>query len=260
MKARYYAAVGLLIALALTAWPRSGTAGTDEFGDGPFAMQLRVATSARLPVVGTQRSVTTSLLLVSWERDGTAGALTQRHRVCDVRMEGGSGGVAPRVPDAFVQSLPSRQYPAEFRPGQGGRYMADFGLEAIGFDPRLTNGQLPAAPGDAGVLDPDADGRPGATIELRIPVFGRARIYVVQRSHLLLRGSRTEAGRIAGDVEIRLLEQRALGADPALFNHTPAVEPDPARSGFVLVRVPEGTGCGRLRRDAGQLFANAVKP
>lgn len=253
-----YRAVLLLIGVSLLAWPTRGTAGTDEFGEGPFAMQLRVAATARLPVVGTQRSVTTSLLLVDWERVDGDGALTQHHRVCDVRMEGGTGGVAPSVPDAFVQSLPSRHYPAEFRLAHGGRYAADMGLETIGFDPRITGGELPGAAGDAGVLDSDADGQPGATIELHVPLFGRARIFVVQRSHLVLRGARTEAGRIAGDVEFRLLEQRAIGADPALFNHTPVVKADPARSGFTLVRVPEGTSCSVLRKRAGRLFGSKV--
>lgn len=227
---------------------------------GRYAMELRIASSMKLPLLPSERSMTTSLLLVDLERDG--GKLVQRHKVCDVRMEG-SSLMRVVVPRAFVDGLAARQYAALLRPvgmgeGEGGAggwlYQADMGPEAIGFDPQATGGKLPTTSDDPGVRDSDGDGRPGATIELRVPAFGRVRLFVVQHSHLMLQGQQTARDRIEGEVEIRRLEQRTLGAEPGFFGRTPSLRPDPARSGFTLVRVPDSLDCNSLREAAGSLF------
>jgi hypothetical protein len=219
---------------------------------GTYAMELRLASATRIPIFGTQRSVTTSLMLVDVERAG--GGWSQRHRVCDVRVSGGSA-MKMIVPDAFVRGLPVRRYPAVLRDGaEGVRYTADMGVEAIGFDPAATGGALPQEAGDPGVLDSDGDGEPGATVELRIPAAGRARLYIVQRSHLVLSGRETAPDRIEGGVQVLVQEQRTLAADPGFFARTPSTRPDPARSGFTLVRAPGVRSCDDLRRDAETLF------
>lgn len=219
---------------------------------GPFAMELRLASATRIPLLGSQRSVTTSLLLVDVER--TAGGWSQRHRVCDVRVKGPSA-LRMVVPEAFVRGLAVRRYPAVLRGGSGGlRYTADMGLEAIGFDPAASGGTLPRRAGDPGVLDSDGDGSPGATVELRLPATGRARLYIVQRSHLVLTGRETGPDRIEGGVQVLVQEQRTLGADPGFFARTPAIRAEPARSGFTLVRAPGVRDCGGLRREASSLF------
>lgn len=248
-------------ALLLAAHPPGSAAGApgpagggSEAWSGSHAMELRLASATRLPLFGTQRSVTTSLLLVDVARDG--GGWTQRHRVCGVRVMTGSSAVRMVVPDAFVRGLGVRRYPAALRGGPGGlRYTADMGLEAIGFDPAATGGVLPARADDPGVVDSDRDGSPGATVELRLPAGGRAKLYIVQRSHLVLDGRETAPDRIEGGVQVLVQEQRTLGADPAFFARTPATRPEPARSGFTLVRAPEARSCDDLRRDAAALFA-----
>ena len=63
----------------------------------------------------------------------------------------------------------------------------------------------------------------------------------------MLHGRQTAPGRVEGGVEVRLLEQRTLGAEPAAFGRTLPLRADPQRSRFWLQRVPPGTGCAELR-------------
>lgn len=220
---------------------------------GSYALELRLASSTRIPLLGSQRSVTTSLMLVDVER--TPDGWTQRHRVCDVRVKG-SSALRMIVPDAFVRGLPVRRYPAVLDEGaQGVRYTADMGLEAIGFDPTVTGGALPRDADDPGVRDSDRDGSPGATVLLEVPAAGRAKLYIAQRSHLVLSGRETAPDRIEGGVQVRFQEQRTLGADPGFFARTPATRPDPGRSGFTLVRAPGARSCDDLRLASAELFA-----
>lgn len=223
----------------------------DGLGPGRYALELRVASTARVPLLRPDRSVATSLLLVEVER--SAGGWTQRPRACDVRVRNSSVGVHTTIPPAFVDGLPEREYPLRMwgAPGEL-RYRADLGVETVGLQPAQDEGELPTRPGHPSVADTDGDGEPGATIELRVPVLGTARIFVVQRSHLVLQGRQTAPGRVEGTVEIRLLEQRALGAEPGFFHRTPTIRPDPERSGFTLLRLPDDAGCDDLAPARGQ--------
>ncbi len=226
-------------------------AGGGEAWTGSFAMRLDLASTTRIPLLGGQRSVTTSLLLVDVERAGDG--WTQRHRVCGVRVTG-SSVARMTVPAAFVRGLPVRRYPAVLRDSVGSvRYSADMGVEAIGFDPAATGGVLPSRAGDPGVRDSDGDGRPGATIELRVPA-ARAKLFIVQRSHLVLSGREVSPDRIEGGVKVLVQEQRTLGAEPGFFARTPSIRPDPGRSGFVLARAPGVRSCEELLRAAPGLF------
>lgn len=220
-------------------------------------MELRVVSTAKLPLMPSERSVTTTVMLVdlSHGRRADPGGLIQRHQVCDVRVEG-SSFVRTVIPPAFVRGLPIRRYPVllDLRDEGSWRYRADLGMETIGFDPQASGGMLPEQRNDPGVVDTDEDGQPGATVELRVPAFGRIRLFIAQHSHLILRGVQVGPDRIEGDVDIRLLEQRTLGAEPGFFNRTPTIRPDSARSRFTLVRVPGAMDCSTLRESANTLF------
>lgn len=252
------AGLGAILLAGLLPSPGAGAAGPPRGAgawSGPYAMELRLASATRIPLLGSQRSVTTSLMLVDVERAG--GGWVQRHRVCGVRVKG-SAGVRMIVPDAFVRGLAVRRYPAVLADGaQGVRYTADMGVEAIGFDPAATGGALPRGADDPGVRDSDRDGSPGATVEIRVPAAGRARLYIVQRSHLVLSGRETAPDRIEGGVQVLVQEQRTLGADPGYFARTPRIRAEPSRSGFTLVRAPSVRNCEDLVRESGRLFASS---
>jgi hypothetical protein len=238
-------ALGVLAILPLCA-----SAGWEEAWEGRYALELRVASVARVPVVGAQRSVTRSLLLVDVERQG--GRLMQRQRVCHIDIQ--SPRVRMTVPEAYVRALQPREYPAEIRGDEGARsYTADSGMDYVGYDPRFTGGALPANRTSPGVLDSDRDGEPGATVVGHFPLFGSVRMFVAQRSHLVLRGRRVAADRVEGRIEVLALEQRMLGASNRLFNRDLTVQPDPSASGFTMVRAPLDD-CGALVRRASTLF------
>jgi hypothetical protein len=209
-------------------------------------MELRIASVARIPLIGDQHSVTTSRMLVDLQRQGTR--WIQRHQVCEVRVEGDAGGARMTVPPAFVRNLSAREYPISLREGSTGwSYTADMGVELIGLDPTFAEASLPRNARHPGVRDTDGDGAAGATIVMQIPALGRVKLYVVQRSHLVLNGRRAPDGSVRGTVDIRMQEQRTIGAKPALLGRSPAFLPVPARSDFSLIRVPANTDCSQLR-------------
>ena len=236
---------------ALALLPLCASARRVDAWEGRYALEMRVASVARVPVMGEQRSVTRSLLLVEVERSG--GRLVQRQRVCDVAIR--TPNVRMTVPDAFVHALAPREYTAEVRGDAAhGRYSADPGIEYVGYDPRLTGGALPRDRRSPGVVDSDGDGEPGATVVGHFPVFGRVSFFVAQRSHLVLRGRQLSADRVEGAVDVLLLEQRTLGSSNRFFGQTLAVRPDPAASGFTMLRTTF-RGCPELVRGADALFA-----
>jgi hypothetical protein len=207
----------------LAALPLCTSARHADVWEGRYAMELRVGSVARVPVMGAQRSVTRSLLLVEVERRG--GRLVQRQSVCDVDID-----------------APERSY------------TADSGVDHVGYDPRLTGGALPADARSPGVVDSDGDGAPGATVVGHFPVVGKVRFFVAQRAHVVLHGRRTSDDRVEGGVEVRVLEQRTLGASNRMFARTLPLRPDPATSGFTMVRT-DAAGCDALIKDARTLFA-----
>jgi hypothetical protein len=235
----------------LAALPLCTSARHADVWEGRYAMELRVGSVARVPVMGAQRSVTRSLLLVEVERRG--GRLVQRQRVCDVDID--SPHVRMTVPAAFVRALAPREYTAEVRGNAPERsYTADSGVDHVGYDPRLTGGALPADARSPGVVDSDGDGAPGATVVGHFPVVGKVRFFVAQRAHVVLHGRRTSDDRVEGGVEVRVLEQRTLGASNRMFARTLPLRPDPATSGFTMVRT-DAAGCDALIKDARTIFA-----
>jgi hypothetical protein len=235
----------------LAALPLCASARRAHVWEGRYAMELRVGSIARVPMMGAQRSVTRSLLLVEVER--RAGRLVQRQRVCDVDIN--SPRLRMTVPTAFVRALAPREYPADVRGDAPDRsYTADSGVDHVGYDPRLTGGTLPRDARSPGVVDSDGDGAPGATVVAHFPVVGQVRFFVAQRAHVVLHGRRTSDDRVEGDVEVLLLEQRTLGASNRMFARTLPLRPDPANSRFTMVRT-DAVGCDALIKDARMIFA-----
>lgn len=158
-------------------------------------MELRIASVARIPLIGDQHSVTTSWMLVDLQQEGAR--WMQRHQVCDVRVHGDAGGARLIVPPVFLRSLPARVYPVSLTArNDRGSYSADMGVELIGLERSYSEASLPRNARRPGVRDTDGDGAPGATIEMQIPALGRVKLYVVQRSHLVLNGHRAPDGSV----------------------------------------------------------------
>ena len=216
--------------------------------EGHYAAVNRVASVARVPVMGSERSVTTTLLLVDVEREG--GRWMQRQTVCDVRVQSSRARMV--IPEAFVRSIRPRSYPV--RQDAENAYTADLGLQTVGFDPAVTGGAMPTRADQAGVVDSDGDGQPGATVVGHFPVFGRVRLFIAQRTHVVLRGRQTSPDRVEGGIDVLVLEQRTLDASNRIFRRTLDVAPDQGKSSFTMVRTGART-CEELKRGEATLFA-----
>ncbi len=212
---------------------------------GVYALEMETVTSATVPVVGETLATTTSLMLARIEPGD--GGLVQRHHVCDIRIEGVTDLARTVLPPAFLQALPEVTYPVAFVPEGGGwRYEADMGRVAVGYDPARAGDAMPVSAGDAGIIDWDLDGSPGATVRVEVPLFRDADVYVVQRSHATLSGLIADDGTISGRAALVEFDQAVLGASHRLFTRAPDIVPVAERGRFSLRPVPADTTCEGL--------------
>ena len=90
------------------------------------------------------------------------------------------------------------------------------------------------------------DGHPGATVIVDVPVLGELEIYIAQRTHQSLHGRLTDDGTLEGGIHGHALDQETLDATSALMKVSPVMRPDPDRSAWWMVTVPEDTTCETL--------------
>lgn len=212
---------------------------------GTYRLEMRMATRTRLPLAGLVRSSSVSISMVEIRRDGPH--WIQSHRVCRFRSGENAALVRLVFPERFIASLARPTYPLQLtRNGAVWRYQADLGMEHVGYKADHGDGKLPMTPDDPAVYDSDGDNRPGATVILSIPLFPNAELYVVQRGHSILRGRVVEPERVEGGIDVRLFEQRVIGARPSLLHYTPEIMPDSNASRFSLTRVAPQSSCQPL--------------
>jgi hypothetical protein len=83
-----------------------------------------------------------------------------------------------------------------------------------------------------------------------VPLLPDGELYVVQRGHSVLNGRINQPGKIDGGIEVKLFEQRVLGAWPGFLNKSPEIKPDPKESRFSIAPVPVGSTCESLKKSA----------
>ena len=216
---------------------------------GRYGMVLDTATISKLPFIGKTPGGSRGWLLVDISGEGAE----RRHqlRTCDVIVTGAQGHEARvEVPAAFIAAIPRNQRDARLLPTDGGgwSYSMDMGEDFVGYDPARHPGGVPDQADHPAVTDFDGDGQPGATMLIRVPVFGDVAIYVAQRAHIRLDGRVDLDGGVRGGVTFLAMEQRTLAASHSLFASTPEMTTDPSRSGFVLRPMPADTDCRNLRQ------------
>ena len=211
---------------------------------GAYRLEMRYGSFADLPILGAVRSATVSTSLVHIR--GGDGTLEQTHRVCDARFEGAVPGVRIEMPARFVAALGAHTYPITLAAeGAGWSYHADLGLEYVGWH-RDDRAPLPESPDEPGVYDWDGDGRPAATLRIRLPIATAGELYVVQRAHSVLDGRIVAPDRVEGSIQVLRFEQAVIGARPGFLRRSPKATQDAERSRFVLARVDDATACGDL--------------
>lgn len=211
---------------------------------GTYALTHEVVTVAKVPVFRDVRSRAVVRSLLTVRRDGDR--LLQRQEICAFTLDSRSLVGRTVLPAAFVRAMPIREREIHVTPaGEGWRYEADLGPLPVGWDP--ARGPLPTRLDDPAVADTDRDGRPGATVLVRVPVYGNVRVYVAQESHLVLRGTLGADGGVTGTIAPVTLASSVLDADVGLLARSPEVRFDADASGFRIEPVAAGTTCDALR-------------
>lgn len=191
-------------------------------------MEMVLASRADVPVLGATRAQVRSTLAARLVR--TPEGWVQEQEVCTSQVVDRKGLVKTRLPDAFVDALPTARFPVELTPADGGwRYAADFGLQAIGW---TGEGALPREAADPRVVDHEGDGKPGATVLVEAPIAGTGEVWVVQVGRTRAEGRLGDDGAIVGRLSVRGFAQAVIGASSRLLRHGPRVTPDDDASWF----------------------------
>lgn len=237
----------ILVLAAAGAAAASSPVSTSVLPAGRYGMVLETATIQKLPVVGRTKGGTRGWVLVDLAE--TTAGLEQHMTTCEVIVTGMRGTESRvEVPDAFVESIPPNRRPVVLSPkgDDTWTYSVDLGEDVVGWDPERSP-TMPTEAGHPAVVDFEGDGQPGATMQLKLPVFGSVDLFVVQHAHISLSGTLDAEGTVRGGVVYHRLDQATVGASHPFFTATPPMWPDPSRSGFVLRPVPEATDCSSLR-------------
>lgn len=244
---KFYSAGALLIGSSLLATVALSSAQEENLlPSGMYRLEMIMASTTKIPFFGTSKSASRSLSLVEIRRDG--GEIIQSHRVCDFRVLEDSAMIKMIFPEKFIAALAKHSYPIQLgKDAQGWIYRADLGVERIGYRGNGTEDNLPAKIDDAAVFDWDADGRPGATLKLSVPLLPAGELYIVQRGQSILTGRFVRPGSIEGGLEVRQFDQRVLGARPGFLARSPEIEPNHKESRFSLTQVAADSSCESLR-------------
>ncbi len=219
---------------------------------GTFHLRMRAETHAKVPVLGTAIINTTTDLLASVSRQGQQ--WVQRHTTCAVNTVTRRAIAQTILPDRFIRSLGVKRYALDLEQHQDGwSYTARLNPQHIGYDSKVSGGVMPTDKEDPSIIDWDNDGKPGATILLKIPLFGKVAIHMVQFNHTQLDGRIESADRISGHVIMLQQNQRTIGADNRLFIANPSIKPAPEPQPFEMERIPEGSTCAAVLSKAAAL-------
>ena len=226
--------------------------------DGRHALFMRSATQARLPVLGERPGASEAWVLVDVKNSGP-GTATAVHRPCAVRVLGAGDRANVRLGPGFLEAMGSRATTWRFHPDSSGWAVeTDLGMHHVGYDPATTGGLLPSDAKADGVVDHEGDGHPGATVIVDVPVLGELEIYIAQRTHQSLHGRLTDDGTLEGGIHGHALDQETLDATSALMKVSPVMRPDPDRSAWWMVTVPEDTTCETLASRACEARATGI--
>lgn len=246
-------ALCLSACLATSLSARAGAPPAPPDLSGHWLLQLRMATEAIVPVIGSIRTATVSTLAL--HLTPAPGGWLATPALCTSRIEGGTALARTVLPDALLASLRPKPWLATLQPAPDGgwRFLADPGPDDIGWDPAA--GPLPLLPGDPAARDTDSDGHPGATVFVEVIGITAGQVYVAQRAHARLDGQfipgagsapRAGAGTgadtdaISGRALLVELRQNILGATSPLLQKPLKILPDPENSTFSIQRSAPG--------------------
>ncbi len=184
------------------------------------------------------------------------GKLFQIDRFCHAEQKLNQRNVTPVFSDQATQAIEPRVQEVELRFESGEWHIyrpASPTLLGISGDPSLS---LSTDPEDPNLLDPDGDGNPGVTVELKIGNLINGELYItrreIYRDYLTLNSD----GNLYGHVEDES-EQFVIGASLRILaqQSDPIQIPDPGMNPLMLVRVSdEFDSCEELMMNRDLLF------
>ena len=238
----------LIPTVLLSLLPTAARADTPPDLTGDWRLELNGTNVVELPVIGTNKVRSHQVMLVHVRGKSTP---VQKHKVCSLDVFSDRSVIDTVIPKPWVAALPDKEYPLvlEPTPDGGWSYKADLLPLRIGFDPALTNDELPQDVDSPGVIDWDGDGKPAATVYLDLSMFGNVEVYLVQAANTMLEGRVESADSVQGSMLLPELRQRTIGATNRLFVTNPQVIPYPPESTFSMVRVPTGSTCADLLKE-----------
>ena len=206
--------------------------------DGVWQVLLTVVTATQVPILGDSRTSSISLALARIDGD------VQTQRICDSWMKDRNPLAQVIIPAAFNAAFPTESFPIQVTvDGERLAYHAAQAKLAVGFN---ASGAMPQRVGDPGVLDWEGDGRPGATVRVKVPIAGEGEVWMAQVGRTVLDGFVVSADRVEGRVTTLDYAQRTLGASNRLLDVNPVVRPEDALSTFVMTRVAANSTCATL--------------
>lgn len=221
---------------------------------GDWYLRIRTATDARIAIIGNTHIKATTHLLTSIREEN--GQLMQKQKTCIVDTRPSRSITRTVLPQAFIDHLPVKSYPIEIKQTSSDTwsYDADLRQQYVGYDGAAADGKIPQKSSDPAVFDWDEDGKPGASVLVDIPIFGKIRVYMVQTNHTVLTGTVKSADRIEGTTRQLLLKQRTIGADNRLLAANPTLSIGEGHDKFEMVRIPSASSCADIARLAKGTF------
>ncbi|MEW5825562.1 MAG: hypothetical protein AB1778_01915 [Candidatus Bipolaricaulota bacterium] len=223
--------------------------------EGTWAMLQVYPRIAELPLVGDSAQTSYVIQLVDVGQEGAL--LRMDDRYCFTYIEENTFLAKTEIPDAFMRSLMPHPREASVREQNGEicfeqpSYVEVRG--AILENPETD--VLPLGPEDPRVVDQDADGFPGMTVNVSLLGLMQAQIYVVQRVQYALQGVVVSPDRIEGLVDWTDEQVILSATSPLLLAGAESrPDPDPAKHIFVMLRAQEAWTCEWLRDHWREVF------
>jgi hypothetical protein len=195
-----------------------------------YILTLRTVLISHVPILGDVQSVTESQVLVTVQNGHAV------HQTCAVSVDATLGKT--QLEGGFLSALPTLHYPLAVE-----EEALDLLLEpiAMGYQGDLV---FPTHIQHPSVEDSDADGKPGVTITLQIPILGEVEMLVAQHTRTQLSGQRVAEGRWEGTAHLVEFEQIILQSGHRLLKEAPEVLP--GVGSFVLQELSGPTSCTGL--------------
>lgn len=213
-----------------------------------FHHRVELHTTTKVPVFGRTRVVTTSHLLARYTPvAGQPGRYQVEEHTCAISMVDDSSIADTTVGPGFAGGMPVRRYEAMVGPDDEGRtvFRALTPVMEVGYTLEGDD-SFPTADDDPRIVDWDDDGHPGASLDLKVPIFGRQKVFILQAGQNDYRGAWVDGGVPQGRITLPVMHHKVIGATSGLFNLQPKVGVDEEASHFSLTPVPAGTTCAEV--------------